>query len=79
MAVASAMFGKRLAWITADPLLPTMVVGRLVWLELAWNVTVAGTVATPVLLELTLTVSPPAGAGPFRNMNSCVAGGLAWT
>jgi hypothetical protein len=30
------------------------------------NVTVAGTVATAVLLELKLTVNPPAGAGPDR-------------
>ena len=32
----------------------------------AVNVTVGGTVATPVLLEFRLAIKPPAGAGPDR-------------
>src|ERR1700681_3947179 len=61
LAVVSAIKGRALAWITVEPN-PIPVTGTLMLLELAGMVTVAGTVATLVLVELKLTVSPPAGA-----------------
>jgi hypothetical protein len=60
-AVVSEMKGDRLAWITAEPKL-TAVTSTLAVVAPAAKVTVAGTVATAVLAELRLTVSPPAGA-----------------
>ena len=50
---------------------PTGVTGTFTLVMLAMNVAVAGTVATAVLLELKLTVSPPAGAGDDRLRNIC--------
>jgi hypothetical protein len=61
LAVASAMFGRALAWITAEPC-ATPVTGTVAVVAPAAKVTVAGTVATAVLLELRLTVTPPVGA-----------------
>lgn len=61
LAVASAMFGRLLAWITTAP----GATGVTVMVAVLWpavNDTVAGTVAIAVLLELTFTVRPPAGA-----------------
>ena len=52
--------------MVADPG-ATPFTGTFTLVEFARNVTVAGTVATPVLLELTLMVNPPAGAGSERN------------
>ena len=60
-AVASGMFGRLLACITAEPGLTAVMVTVVVLLPDA-NVAVGGTVATPVLLELRLTETPPAGA-----------------
>ena len=59
------MNGVALAWITAEPI-DTDVTGTLAVVAPAANVTVAGTVATAVLLELVFTVSPPAGAAAER-------------
>ena len=64
-AVASAILGEALTWITAEPN-ATAVTGRVAVVAPGANCTVAGTVATPVLLELTLTVRPPAGAPTGR-------------
>jgi hypothetical protein len=61
LAVVSAMFGKRLAWITVEPL-ATPVTGTVAVVVPAAIVAVAGTVATPVLSELRLMIRPPAGA-----------------
>jgi hypothetical protein len=73
VAVVSARFGKELAWIVAVPA-PTLVTGTLTLVALAGMVTVAGTVATFLLLELRLTVIPPAGAGDDRfSVRFCVA------
>jgi hypothetical protein len=61
LAVASAMFGRLLAWITTEP----GATGVTVSVAVLWPAvkdTEAGTVAIAVLLELTLTVRPPAGA-----------------
>jgi hypothetical protein len=44
----------------------TPVTGTLTLLEPVANVTVAGTVATPVLLEISITVRPGAAAGVTR-------------
>jgi len=66
-----------LAVIVVEPG-PTGVSGTFTFVVLARNVTVAGTVATPGLLELTFTVKPPAGAGAVSNRKSCcVPVGLA--
>src|SRR5262249_48666982 len=64
-AVVSAIFGSALAWMTAVPAL-TPVTGTLTGLAPPANGAVRPTVATAVLLELRLTLSPPAGAGPER-------------
>ena len=57
----SAIFGALLAWIVAVPA-PTAVTGTVVVFAPATKLTVAGTVATAVLLELRLMVTPPKGA-----------------
>jgi hypothetical protein len=73
VAVVSARFGKELAWIVAVPP-ATLVTGTLTVVEPARMVTIAGTVAALVLLELKLTVMPPLGAGDERvNVRFCVA------
>jgi hypothetical protein len=63
-AVVSARF-VALAWIVALPI-PTALTAIVTLVWDAGNVAVEGTVATLVLLELTLTVKPPGGAGPER-------------
>src|SRR5215471_7988599 len=60
-AVVSGMNGGWLAWITDEPRL-TPVTCTFAVVAFAANVTLAGTVATAVLLELRPTVRPPAGA-----------------
>ena len=65
LAVVSPTLGRALAWIAAEPI-PTPVTGTVTLVALAANVTVAGTMATPELLELRLMVRPPAGAGADR-------------
>jgi hypothetical protein len=67
LALVLAMFGA-LAEIVADPA-PTPVTGTFTLIAPAANIRVAGTVATPVLLELRLTVKPPAGACPPVRFN----------
>jgi len=62
LAVVSAMLGRELAWMVVVPGV-TLVTGTVTLVALAAIVTVAGTVATPVLLELKLKATPPAGAG----------------
>ena len=62
LAVVSAISGKALACRVAVPT-PIAVTAITALVALAVNVAVAGTLATPVLLELRLTVKPPAGAG----------------
>ena len=72
LAVASAMFGRLLAWITAEPA-ATPVTGTVVVVAPWPKTTVSGTVATPVLLELKLIVKPPAGAAAERvSVRFCV-------
>ena len=72
LAVTSAMFGRLLAWITAEPA-ATPVTGTLVLVAPGPKATVSGTVATPVLLELKLIVKPPAGAAAERvSVRFCV-------
>ena len=72
LAVTSAMFGRLLAWITADPA-ATPVTGTLAVVAPAAKTTVGGTVATPMLLELKLIVKPPAGAAAERlSVRFCV-------
>src|SRR5437588_10813894 len=61
-AVVSAKFGRELAWIVVVPS-ATPVTVTVALVALAAMVTVAGTVATPVLLELRFITTPPAGAG----------------
>jgi hypothetical protein len=63
LAVAFPKFGV-LAVIVAEPC-ATPVTGTFTLVAPAANVTVAGSVATPVLLELRLAVNPP-GADPDR-------------
>jgi len=53
------------AVIVVDPAL-TPVTDTLTLLEPVVNMTAAGTVATPVLLELSMTVRPGADAGVIR-------------
>ena len=65
LAVVSAMFGEELACTVAVPG-ATPVTATVALVALAAIVTVAGTVATPVLLELRLKVTPPVGAGADR-------------
>jgi hypothetical protein len=67
VAVAFAMPGA-LAVMVAEPA-ATPVTGTGTLVAPAANVTVAGTVATAVLLELRLTVKPPAGACPPVRFN----------
>lgn len=64
VAAVSARFGSALAWMCACPA-ATLVTGTAAVVPFAAKVTVAGTVATEVLSELRVTVSP-AGAGPDR-------------
>jgi hypothetical protein len=65
LAVVSGMFGEELAWIVAEP--GTTPVTGAVMLEMpAGKATVDGTVATAVLLELKLIVTPAGGAGTDR-------------
>src|SRR5262245_42364808 len=64
-AVVSAIFGSALAWMTVVPSL-TPATGTVTVLEPLAKVAVPPTVATVGLLELRLTMSPPAGAGPER-------------
>jgi hypothetical protein len=59
------MLGDKLAVIVALPT-PVAVTGIVAVLEPAANVTVAGTVATAMLLEMTLIVTPPVGATAER-------------
>ena len=63
VAVVSTMFGRAFAWMIAVPTTP-LVTGTITLVAFAAMLTVAGTVATDVLLELRLMVNPPAGAGP---------------
>ena len=73
VAVVSGRFGKELAWIVAVPA-AMLVTGTLTLVEPPGMVTVAGTVATLVLLELRLTVTPLLGAGDDRvSVRFCVA------
>jgi hypothetical protein len=65
VAVVSTMLGRALAWMVAVPTTPA-VTGTLTLVAFGGILTVAGTVATAVLLELRLSVNPPAGAGPER-------------
>ena len=72
LAVVSAIFGDRLAWITALPN-ASDVTGTDALVAPAVIVSVAGTVAMAVLLELRLRVRPPVGAGADRfNVRFCV-------
>lgn len=64
LVVAPEMFVP-LAWITAEPGVP-LVTGTFTLVAFGGKVTVGGTVATFVLLELKLMVSPPDGAGAER-------------
>jgi hypothetical protein len=66
-AVADKMFGfvGTLAVIVVDPM-DRPDTGTVTEVAPAGIITVAGTVATPVALELRLTVKPPAGAAPDR-------------
>jgi hypothetical protein len=61
-AVASGIKMVALAWITVVPSV-NAVTGTFAVVAPGAKVTVAGVVATRVLLELTFTVTPPAGAG----------------
>lgn len=63
--VALGIFGKEPAVIVVLPA-ATPVTANVVEVAPAANVTVAGTVATPVLLEARLTVTPPVGAAADR-------------
>ena len=73
VAVVSARLGRALAWIVADPA-ATPVTGTGTLLAPDAKVTVAGTVATLVLLELKLITVPPDGAGTDRfKVKFCVA------
>ena len=65
VAVESAMFGRALACRTVEPSVRADT-GSVTLVAPAANVAVGGTVATPALLELRLTVRPPAGAGADR-------------
>src|SRR5271165_925276 len=65
LAVVSGILGRELAWIVADPA-ATPVTGTLTLVALDGKVTVAGTLATAVLLELKLMTVPPEGAGTDR-------------
>ena len=65
LAVVSAMFGRALAWITVEPA-PTAVTGTGTAAVFAKIVTVAGTVAAAVLLELRLIFKSACAAAPDR-------------
>jgi hypothetical protein len=72
VAVVSGIAGSELAWITVVPS-ETPVTATLALTAFAAIVTLAGAVATPVLLELRLNVTPPAGAGDDKtNVRNCV-------
>ena len=53
----------------------TPVIGTLTLVVLAWMVTVAGTVATEGLLELSVTTMPPVGADEDKLMNAWLTTG----
>jgi hypothetical protein len=59
------MIGGRLAWIVVVPA-ATPVTATVAVVAFAAKVTLEGTVATPILLELRFTLNPPAGAGPDK-------------
>src|ERR1035441_2577959 len=61
LAVLSAMFGRLLAWMIAEPA-AMAVTGTVTTLEPGEKLTVAGTVTALMLLEVRLTITPPAGA-----------------
>lgn len=61
-AAVSEMLGGALAWMVVYPA-ATPVTGTLTLVVFGANVTVEGTVATPVLSDVKFTVKPPAGAG----------------
>ena len=65
VADVSATLGRALAWMVALPM-PVPFTGTVMLVALAAKLTVAGTVATPALLELKLIVKPPLGAGTDR-------------
>jgi len=65
VAVESAIFGRELACRTVEPSVRADT-GTVMLVEPCAKVAVGGTVATPALLELRLTVRPPAGAGADR-------------
>src|SRR5271165_2596002 len=72
LAVVSAIAGSELAWIAVVPS-ETPVTATLALTAFAPIVTVAGTAATPVLLDVKLNVTPPAGAGDDRTkVRNCV-------
>jgi len=56
------MFGRALAWISVEPG-ATLLTASVALVAPAANVTVDGTVTTPVLSECKFMVTPPAGAG----------------
>jgi hypothetical protein len=56
------MFGRALAWIRVEPG-AILLTGSVTLVAPPANVTLDGTVATPVLSELKFIVRPPAGAG----------------
>lgn len=62
VAAVAGIPGRELAWTVAVPG-ATLVTGTFTLVELAGRKTVDGTVATLGALELTLIVTPPAGAG----------------
>ena len=53
------------AWMTADPA-PTEVTGTATVVAPVGTVTVEGTVATAVFVELSVTAKPPTGTGKFN-------------
>jgi len=65
VAVVSAMFGRELAWMVVEPDAKP-VTGTETLVAPAEKLTVGGTKATVVFVELRLMVSPPAGAGVER-------------
>lgn len=73
VAVVSARLGRALAWIVAVPV-PTPVTGTVTLVAPARKVTVAGTVAVVISVELKAIVKPLPGAGPERlSVRFCVA------
>jgi hypothetical protein len=79
-ALVSRIFGRALAWMSAEPV-ATPVTVTVALVAFAGMVTVGGTVATLVLSELRLTVRPPAGADPgdrFSVKFAVVLAGIVW-